>query len=96
MKKMILLAIIFITVVFTAGAVAVPELITFNAKNGNVSFFHIQHTGITCADCHHTEDFAKCSDCHNTKVPNGDFHKFCIECHKGNSMATSCASCHKR
>jgi len=96
MKKMILLVAVLFIVSLAAYATGVPEAVTYKAKNGDVTFFHIQHLGIACVDCHHTGEFAKCSECHNTKTPADDFHKFCIACHKTSGVGAGCITCHKK
>lgn len=103
MKKLAVLLAVFAIVGIAMYAIAAPKEIVFEAKNGNVTFDHEAHvpTG-DCVSCHHTGDMASCRSCHDgaaassTKAPRGEFHTFCIDCHKGAGMKGTCNECHKR
>ena len=102
MKKLFVLLAVFAVVGLAVFAVAAPEKVVFEAKNGNVTFEHAKHEGVDCASCHHTDSYDSCRSCHDgkaassSKLPKGDFHTFCIDCHKGAGMKGMCNECHKR
>lgn len=90
MKKVIVAAAL---VVFSAGAVLAADVITLQAKNGNVTFHHKKHqeTLKDCKVCHEKgpgkiEGFGK------------DWaHKTCKGCHGDKGAGpTKCADCHKK
>ena len=80
-------------VTFSAGAVLAADVITFNAKNGNVAFSHKKHQ----------EALKDCKVCHE-KGPGKiegfgkDWaHKSCKGCHTDKGAGpTKCAECHKK
>lgn len=104
MKKLVVMLAVFAVVSIAAYAVAsAPAEVVFEAKNGNVTFNHEAHVATgDCASCHHTGEMSSCRSCHDgtaassTKAPRGDFHTFCIDCHKGADMKGTCNECHKR
>lgn len=90
MKKLLAAAVI---VAMSAGAVLAADVITFEAKNGNVTFNHKKHqeTVKECKVCHEKgpgkiEGFGK------------DFaHKSCKGCHSDKGAGpTKCTDCHKK
>ena len=80
-------------VMFSAGAVFAADVITFSAKNGNVTFDHKKHQ----------ESLKDCKICHE-KGPgkiegfNKDAaHKSCKGCHSDKGAGpTKCGECHKK
>lgn len=103
MKKMMIMLVVFAVVGMAMYAIAAPKEVVFEAKNGNVTFDHEAHVAAgDCATCHHTGDMSSCRSCHDgttassTKSPRGDFHTFCIDCHKESGMKGMCNECHKR
>lgn len=77
---------------FTAGIALAADTVTFNAKNGNVSFNHKKH-GETIA----------CKDCHGEGTPGkltlgkDAAHKLCKGCHETKKAGpTKCGDCHKK
>jgi predicted CXXCH cytochrome family protein len=69
-----------------------PETIVFTAKNGDVTFQHLQHAAI-----------AECSECHGPGAPAAivldreSAHDLCIGCHKEQEAGpVKCAECHVR
>ncbi|MBW6508000.1 MAG: cytochrome c family protein [Desulfuromonadales bacterium] len=103
MKKLVVLLAVFAVVGIAVYAIAAPDQVVFEAKNGNVTFEHAKHAGADCITCHHEgSNDAACRSCHDgaaapsTKAPRGEFHTFCIDCHKGAGMKGTCNDCHKR
>lgn len=90
MKKLLAAAVI---VAMSAGAVLAADVITFEAKNGNVTFNHKKHQ----------ETLKECKVCHE-KGPGKiegfgkDFaHKSCKGCHSDKGAGpTKCTDCHKK
>lgn len=90
MKKAIATAAL---VLFSAGAALAADVITFPAKNGNVTFDHKMHQA----------KVADCKSCHE-KGPgkiegfNKDVaHKSCKGCHAEKGAGpTKCGECHKK
>lgn len=90
MKKLIATAALTL---FTAGAALAADTMTFEAKNGNVTFDHKKHQQIAgdCKTCHEKgpgkiEGFGK------------DWaHKSCKGCHEQRKAGpTRCGECHKK
>ncbi len=80
-------------VLFSAVSVMAADVMTFNAKNGNVTFDHKKHQELLkdCKVCHEKgpgkiEGFGK------------DWaHKTCKGCHtEKNAGPTKCGECHKK
>ncbi len=94
MKRMIAL-IAALTFVGSVSAMAAgPESITFNAKNGNVTFPHKKHQEVlkvTCKECHGDKP-GKIEGFNKDKA-----HALCKECHaKKNPDTAKCGFCHKK
>lgn len=90
MKKVIVAAAL---VVFSAGAVLAADVITMQAKNGNVTFNHKKHQ----------ESLKDCKVCHEKGAGKIEgfgkdwAHKSCKGCHADKGAGpTKCADCHKK
>ncbi|QSV46400.1 cytochrome c7 [Geobacter benzoatilyticus] len=90
MKRLIAAAALTI---FAAGAAMAADTMSFEAKNGNVSFDHKKHQQVagSCKACHEKgpgkiEGFGK------------DWaHKTCKGCHEEKKAGpTKCGECHKK
>lgn len=68
----LLVTFAFVAVTFAAGAG--KESITFEAKNGKVTFAHKTHQDRVGKE--------KCNTCHHTSKANGSDAAKCGECHK--------------
>ena len=103
MKKLFVLLAVLAVVGMAVYAIAAPNEIVFEARNGNVTFDHAAHVATgDCVSCHHDGSTDSCRSCHDgttassTKDARGEFHAFCIDCHKGAGMRGTCNECHKR
>ena len=77
-----------------AGVAVAADSITFNAKNGNVTFPHKAHSDkkIACTACHADAKGGKIEGFGKDKA-----HGLCVECHKKEAKGPQkCAECHKK
>ncbi len=88
------LALVF----FCAGTALAADVITFPAKNGDVTFNHKKHQQLMKGNC---------KACHEKKVGKMEgfgkdkAHKLCWDCHKEKSngkgpVPPNCKGCHKK
>lgn len=104
MKKLFVLLAVLAVVGMAVYAIAAPNQVVYEARNGNVTFDHEMHSGTgDCVSCHHNDDGNySCRSCHDGttassgKDARGEFHAFCIDCHKESGMRGTCNECHKR
>ena len=79
----------------TAIAADPPATLTFEAKQGKVTFAHVKHNKdlkIDCKTCHGEGTPAKIAGWSKDKA-----HGLCKECHtKGGKGPTKCTDCHKK
>ncbi len=107
MKKLMVLLMVaaFVATAFVAMAQDNGPAVIKMTKKGTVTFDHAKHQGelkIACADCHHTDGYAKCSSCHVKKADGKKLgykkamHNNCIGCHKEmkKGPVKGCKSCH--
>jgi hypothetical protein len=85
-------------VVFSAGVAAaadVPATITFEAKQGKVTFQHKAHQERLkgdCTKCHATKEGGKIEGFNKDKA-----HGLCKKCHETEKKGpTKCTECHKK
>lgn len=76
---------------FAAVAIAAPETVVMEAKNGNVTFSHKTHAAVDCATCHVGQATPA-----KLNLGKDAAHKLCIDCHKASSGPARCNECHKR
>ncbi len=84
--------------VFSAGvavAADAPATITFDTKNGKVTFAHKEHQERLkgdCTKCHATKAGGKIEGFNKDKA-----HGLCKKCHEAEKKGpTKCAECHKK
>ena len=84
--------------VFSAGVAAAadaPATITFDTKNGKVTFAHKTHQERLkgdCTKCHATKDGGKIEGFNKDKA-----HGLCKKCHETEKKGpTKCTECHKK
>ncbi|HKL27256.1 MAG TPA: cytochrome c3 family protein [Desulfuromonadales bacterium] len=88
MKKLIV-ALMLVGFTFTLAYAVDP--ITYEAKNGNVTFDHNMH-----------KDAYSCKDCHEGAPGPMEIDKnaahgaACKDCHKADGGPTKCNECHKK
>lgn len=85
-------------VVFSVGVAAAaesPATITFDTKNGKVTFPHKAHQDRLkgdCTKCHVTKDGGKIEGFNKDKA-----HGLCRKCHETEKKGpTKCVDCHKK
>lgn len=88
MKKLL---IALLVVAIAVGVSYAADIITYEAKNGNVSFDHKMHgEKLGCESCHEGTPAAIVVD---KAAAHGDT---CKGCHKKQSGPTKCGDCHKK
>jgi predicted CXXCH cytochrome family protein len=87
-----LLIAVLLVVFAAAPALAQPDSVTLEAKNGNVTFSHKGHAGMMdCATCHGAGTPGK------LELDKDSGHKLCMDCHKTKAAGpTKCGECHKK
>ena len=87
MKKLL---VVLMLVAFAATPALATDSMTFEAKNGNVTFDHKGHSGqFECKTCH--EGTPGKFDLDKNKA-----HDMCKSCHKEKGVDTKCGTCHKK
>ncbi|HEY6009262.1 MAG TPA: cytochrome c7 [Geobacteraceae bacterium] len=79
---------------FAAGTVLAADVITLNAKNGNITFNHKKHQDSLkdCKVCHESEAGGKIA-----ALGKDWAHKTCKGCHEEKKAGpTKCGECHKK
>jgi predicted CXXCH cytochrome family protein len=87
----------FILLIFVAVSAFAADVMTFPAKNGDVTFNHKKHQEVV----------KDCKACHAKKIGKIEgfgkdmAHKLCIDCHKAKSKEkvkapVACKDCHKK
>jgi hypothetical protein len=78
---------------FCLGTAQAADVVTFQAKNGNVTFNHKKHA----------DDLKDCKVCHGEGTPakltlgKDGAHKLCKGCHEEKKAGpTKCGECHKK
>jgi len=88
MKKLLVVCIL---ASFAATAAFAADVVTFEAKNGNVTFNHKAHGEKLGCDACHEGTPAK------IEMSKDKAHKqLCKVCHKEKGISTSCKTCHKK
>ncbi|RMF48345.1 MAG: cytochrome C [Deltaproteobacteria bacterium] len=87
MKKLLVVALL---IAFAATAAFAADVVTFEAKNGNVTFQHKAHGEKLGCDACHEGTPAKIA------IDKKTAHKMCKSCHKAKGVSTSCKTCHKK
>jgi len=88
MKKLLVVAIL---ISFAATFAYAADVVTFEAKNGNVTFDHKAHgEKLGCDACHEGTPAKIAID------KNIAHKKVCKVCHKEKGVSTSCKTCHKK
>jgi cytochrome c553 len=88
---------VFALIFFSAGTSLAADVMTFPAKNGDVTFHHKEHQ----------ERIKNCKTCHTKKIGKMEgfgkdsAHKLCWDCHKAKSngkgpVPPNCKGCHKK
>jgi predicted CXXCH cytochrome family protein len=87
-----LLIAVLLVVFAAAPALAQPDTVTLEAKNGNVTFSHKGHAGMMdCATCHGAGTPGK------LELDKDSGHKLCMDCHKEKGAGpVKCGECHKK
>ncbi|PLX83033.1 MAG: cytochrome C [Desulfuromonas sp.] len=86
MKKLFVVALL---VMFAATIAYASDVVTYEAKNGNVTFDHKVHGEKLGCDACHEGTPAK------IEVSKDMAHKdLCKSCHKSKGMKTGCKTCH--
>lgn len=103
MKKLLVAVALVAFAATVSFAAAEPTTVTFEAKNGNVTFDHAAHKtkAADCTECHHKGvEAGTCKSCHGVDPAvakaKDAFHKQCKDCHKKNGVSTKCGDCHKK
>jgi hypothetical protein len=93
-KLFVAIAAVFV-IAGNAAAIDSPAVLTFETKNGKVTFHHREHQERLKGEC---------KTCHGDAAPGkiagwskDKAHGTCKECHaKGGKGPTKCADCHKK
>jgi DnaJ-class molecular chaperone len=89
MKKLLIAGML---VVFAASFATAADTVVLEAKNGNVTFNHKQHSeSMECKTCHGEGTPAK------IELDKDKAHALCKACHTEKKMGpTKCNDCHKK
>jgi type 1 fimbria pilin len=89
MKKLLAAAMM---VAFAASTAMAADMVTLEAKNGNVTFNHKKHSeSMECKVCHGEGTPAKIA------LDKDSAHKLCKDCHQTKGAGpTKCGDCHKK
>ncbi len=88
MKKLLVVCLL---VAFAVAPALAADVVTFKAKNGNVTFNHKAHGEKLGCDACHEGTPAK------IEINKQTAHKkLCKSCHKAKGISTSCKTCHKK
>lgn len=81
------------------GALTVPSKLVYSVAEvpgEMVTFYHNEHSGkfgLSCKDCHHSEECAYCHDREqevSAKKTEEELHAVCVDCHRNDN----CDKCH--
>ncbi len=91
MKKLLITALLAVFASAPVFAADAPETVTLNAKNGNVTFNHKEHSAkMECSTCHQGEPG-------KMELDKDAAHKLCKGCHQDKGAGpTKCGECHKK
>jgi len=89
MKKLLVAAML---VAFAASTAMAADMVTLEAKNGNVTFNHKKHSeSMECKVCHGEGTPGK------IELDKDKAHGLCKACHADKGMGpTKCGDCHKK
>ena len=88
MKKAVIAAMI--VMLASVAYAAMPDVITYDAKNGAVTFDHNMHKKLGCKACHEGAPGP-------IEIDKNSAHgAACKDCHKEDGGPTKCGGCHKK
>lgn len=91
MKKLIVVLMV-LAFAFTATFAIAADSVTYENKQGNVTFNHKMHSEkLACKDCH--GDAAPAKIAVDKEKAHG---AVCKDCHKAKGGPTKCGDCHKK